>query len=154
MIDKTFRSAADAVADIADGASLAVGGFGLSGNPIAMAAGLTALKTLRDHPEIYAKIERLSTSLRSGLKEVFDKAGIAVRPQGIASLGTLFFTDKEVNNYDDAKTSDTAMYARYFNGLRERGIIVAPSQFEALFISAAHTEADVEYFIKSASEIF
>ena len=126
----------------------------LSGNPIAMAAGLTALKTLRDHPEIYAKIERLSTSLRSGLKEVFDKAGIAVRPQGIASLGTLFFTDKEVNNYDDAKTSDTAMYARYFNGLRERGIIVAPSQFEALFISAAHTEADVEYFIKSASEIF
>ena len=126
----------------------------LSGNPIAMAAGLTALKTLRDHPEIYAKIERLSTSLRSGLKEVFDKAGIAVRPQGIASLATLFFTDKEVNNYDDAKTSDTAMYARYFNGLRERGIIVAPSQFEALFISAAHTEADVEYFIKSASEIF
>ena len=77
-----------------------------------------------------------------------------MRPQGIASLGTLFFTDKEVNNYDDAKTSDTAMYARYFNGLRERGIIVAPSQFEALFISAAHTEADVEYFIKSAAEIF
>ena len=84
----------------------------------------------------------------------FGKAGIPVQAQGIGSLATLFFTDKEVVSYDDAKTSDTALYAKYWNGLRERGIIVAPSQFEALFISAAHTEDDIQYFIEAAGKIF
>ena len=126
----------------------------LSGNPIAMAAGLTALKILKETPEIYTRTEKLASMLRTGLKETFDKAGIPVQAQGIGSLATLFFTEKEVTSYDDAKTSDTAMYAKYWNGLREKGIIVAPSQFEALFISAAHTEEDIEYFIKSAGKIF
>lgn len=126
----------------------------LSGNPIAMAAGLTALKILKETPEIYTRTEKLASMLRTGLKETFYKAGIPVQAQGIGSLATLFFTEKEVTNYDDAKTSDTAMYAKYWNGLREKGIIVAPSQFEALFISAAHTEEDIEYFIKSAGKIF
>ena len=126
----------------------------LSGNPIAMAAGLTALKILKETPEIYTRTEKLAAMLRTGLKETFGKAGIPVQAQGIGSLATLFFTDKEVVSYDDAKTSDTALYAKYWNGLRERGIIVAPSQFEAHFISAAHTEDDIQYFIEAAGKIF
>ena len=125
----------------------------LSGNPIAMAAGLTALKILKESPEIYARTEKLRTKLSDGLSLIFKEAGIAAQAQGIGSLGTLFFTDGKVESYDDAKRSDTARYARYFNGLLDRGILVAPSQFEALFVSAAHTEDDIEYFLKSVKEI-
>ena len=125
----------------------------LSGNPIAMAAGLTALKILKESPEIYARTEKLRTKLSDGLSLIFKEAEIVAQAQGIGSLGTLFFTDGKVESYDDAKRSDTARYARYFNGLLDRGILVAPSQFEALFISASHTEEDIEYFLKSVKEI-
>ena len=125
----------------------------LSGNPIAMAAGLTALGILKDSPEIYARTEKLRTKLSDGLSLIFKEAEIVAQAQGIGSLGTLFFTDGKVESYDDAKRSDTARYARYFNGLLDRGILVAPSQFEALFISASHTEDDIEYFLKSVKEI-
>ena len=125
----------------------------LSGNPIAMAAGLTALGILKDSPEIYARTEKLRTKLSDGLSLIFKEAEIVAQAQGIGSLGTLFFTDGKVESYDDAKRSDTARYARYFNGLLDRGILVAPSQFEALFISASHTEEDIEYFLKSVKEI-
>ena len=125
----------------------------LSGNPIAMAAGLTALGILKDSPEIYARTEKLRTKLSDGLSLIFKEAEIVAQAQGIGSLGTLFFTDGKVESYDDAKRSDTARYARYFNGLLDRSILVAPSQFEALFISASHTEEDIEYFLKSVKEI-
>lgn len=125
----------------------------LSGNPIAMAAGLTTLRTLLAHPEIYDDLEKICNKFRSGLSEVFAKAGVNAHVQGIASLATVFFTETEVRSYDEAKTSDTKRFARWFNGLLKRNILAAPSQFEAMFFSAAHTEADIDEFIAAAEEI-
>ena len=124
----------------------------LSGNPIAMAAGLATLKILKAEPEIYKRLEKLGTEFRKGAAEIFDKAGIPASVQGLASLGTVFFTQGGVKNYDEARKCDSGRFARYFNGLLERGVLVAPSQFEAMFFSAAHTQADVEYLLSSIRE--
>lgn len=122
----------------------------LSGNPIAMAAGLTALKTLRDHPNIYRDLNYLRASLGAGLAAMFAEKGVRAFVQGIESLSTVFFTEKPVFCYADAKRSDTARYARFFNGMLSRGVLMAPSQFEAMFLSAAHTNDDVEQFLDAA----
>ena len=124
----------------------------LSGNPLAMAAGLAALKTLQERPQIYEDLERLGSSLRAGLTRVFADVGIPAQVQGIGSLATVFFTGREVRCYDDAQSCDRSRYARYFNGLLRRGILTAPSQFEALFLSAAHNADDVAAFLKCAAE--
>lgn len=125
----------------------------LSGNPIAMAAGLATLKILKAGPEIYVRLEKHASDFRKGAAEIFDKAGISASVQGLASLGTVFFTEGGVSNYDDAKKCDTKRFARYFNGLLERGVLTAPSQFEAMFFSAAHTHTDVEYLLSGVREI-
>ena len=122
----------------------------LSGNPIAMAAGLTALKTLRDHPNIYRDLNYLRASLGAGLAAMFAAKGVRAFVQGRESLSTVFFTEKPVFCYADAKKSDTARYARFFNGMLSRGVLMAPSQFEAMFLSAAHTNDDVEQFLDAA----
>ena len=122
----------------------------LSGNPIAMAAGLTALKTLRDNPNIYRDLNYLRASLGAGLAAMFAEKGVRAFVQGIESLSTVFFTEKPVFCYADAKKSDTARYARFFNGMLSRGVLMAPSQFEAMFLSAAHTNDDVEQFLDAA----
>ena len=122
----------------------------LSGNPIAMAAGLTALKTLRDNPNIYRDLNYLRASLGAGLAAMFAEKGVRAFVQGIESLSTVFFTEKPVFCYADAKRSDTARYARFFNGMLSRGVLMAPSQFEAMFLSAAHTNDDVEQFLDAA----
>ena len=110
----------------------------LSGNPIAVAAGAAALKILMASPQIYDELERKSARLEEAMKA----AGLNVNRAG--SLLTAFFTDVPVTDYDTACTSDRDKYARHFNKLLERGIYTAPSQFEAMFVSAAHTDEDIE----------
>lgn len=124
----------------------------LSGNPIAMAAGLAALKTLRCDPSIYEKLRRLGTALRAGLVSLFAERGLPASVQSIESLSTIFFTKGPVRCYAEAKKSDTARYARFFKGMLSRGVLLAPSQFEAAFLSAAHTEDDAEHFLDAAKE--
>ena len=124
----------------------------LSGNPVAMAAGLATLSALRENQLIYGELEMRGERLRKGLREIFAERGIKACVQGEGSLATIFFTDGPVTNYDEAARSDTERYARFWNGMFRRGILMAPSQFEALFISAAHSAADIEYFLTCAGE--
>lgn len=125
----------------------------LSGNPVAMAAGLAVLSILKSTPAIYEHVGCLGSKLITGLNRIFSEHGVSALAQGVGSLVTVFFTDGPVTNYSDAKKSDTARYARWFNALLSRGILTAPSQFEAMFISAAHTDEDMRCFLRAAEEI-
>ena len=116
----------------------------LSGNPIAMAAGLAQLCYLKEHPQVYSHLERLSGRLFGGIQELIDKHKAPLTLNHTGSLGCLFFTPEPVNNYQDAKRSDTAMYAVYFKHMLSEGIYLAPAQFEAMFISDAHTEEQLQ----------
>lgn len=112
----------------------------LSGNPIAMTAGLSTLRILKQTPEIYQQLEKYGAKLASCFREVF---GNAVCVNQIGSLLSVFFTAESVVNYETALTSDTEKYGRFFRYMLEEGINLAPSQFEAMFISAAHKEAEL-----------
>jgi len=116
----------------------------LAGNPLAMSAGIATLKEL-SKPGVYAKIDVLAKKLVAGLRQALSDTGIAAQVNSIGSLSTIFFTQEPVNNYAGAKKSDTKLYARYFREMLNRNIFLAPSQFEAAFVSAAHTESDIEY---------
>lgn len=124
----------------------------LSGNPVAMAAGLTQLKLLRAHPEIYAHLESLGAMLEEGLRDALKNVPAQVNRVG--SIATVFFTDHPVTGYADAKSSDLEKFKKWYLGLISRGIYAAPSQFEAMFLSNAHTEAEIETVIRAAKEIF
>jgi glutamate-1-semialdehyde 2,1-aminomutase len=112
----------------------------LSGNPVAMAAGLAQLTYLKEHPEVYTTLEKNGELLYGGMEKILKEKGLSWKVNHISSLGSLFFTDQEVGNYADAKTADTAAFARYFKAMLTKGIHLAPSQFEAMFLSTAHTE--------------
>lgn len=112
----------------------------LSGNPVATAAGIVTIRELMDHPEIYSQLETKADILTSALREVLPDAQV----NRAGSLFSVFFTKTPVVDYESALTSDTKMYAKYFHYLLEHGIYVAPSQFEILFLSRAHTEAEIE----------
>lgn len=116
----------------------------LSGNPVAMAAGLAQLELLRDHPEIYRELNACGDWFYGELKEIVRESGRGYAVNHVGSLGCLFFTGEEVVNYATARTSDTAAYAEYFKYLLGQGIHLAPAQFEAMFLSAAHTREDLE----------
>lgn len=118
----------------------------LSGNPIAMAAGLTQLRILSEHAEIYDRLQCKGEQLFCGIRQIFKKYEIPYQVHQVASLGCIFFTDENVTNYQTAKTSDTKEFAEYFKFMLERGIHVAPSQFEAIFLSDAHTEQQIQRF--------
>jgi glutamate-1-semialdehyde 2,1-aminomutase len=123
----------------------------LSGNPLAVAAGLATLRRLqKENP--YDKLERLGERLERGLLAAAQKAGVPVRVNRAGSMFTLFFTDRDVFDFDTAKTCDTQRFNRYFNSMLEQGIYLPPSQFEAAFISAAHTEADIDRTLEGAAE--
>jgi glutamate-1-semialdehyde 2,1-aminomutase len=124
----------------------------LSGNPIAISAGIATLKTLFKK-EIYKNLEKKSKFLCDGLKDVARMAGVSTYHTRVGSLFCMFFTDKEVVDYESAKTSDTKKYAAYFHGMLRHGIYFAPSQFEAAFMSATHTAKDIEKTIKAACEV-
>ncbi len=123
----------------------------LSGNPLAMAAGLATLQSLRDDPP-YERLERLGERLHEGLDRAAHDAGIPHVVQRVGSMMTLFFHDGPVRNYDDARQSDTALYARFFWEMLARGVYLPCSQFEALFLSSSHTDADIDLTIEAAVE--
>jgi len=125
----------------------------LAGNPLAMRAGIAALKQLTK-PGLYEQMTQLAERLVSGLHAELAAAGIPARINAMGSLATVFFAKERVRNYADAKRSDTKRYARFFREMLARGIFLAPSQFEAAFISAAHTSADIERTLAAAREAF
>ncbi len=126
----------------------------LSGNPVAMAAGIAQLSFLKEHPEVYARIDALAERLFGGLKEIAVRAGKNFTLNHIGSLGSLFFTSGSVENYNDAKRSDTAAYGRYFRHMLDGGIYLAPAQFEAMFVSCAHTEDHIQTTLEAAERFF
>jgi len=124
----------------------------LSGNPLAMSAGIAALKVLSE-PGVYETLENRSNTLAEGLAETTKAAGVDACHTRVGSMLSLFFTSEQVVDYTTAKTSDTDKFAAYFGGLLERGIYIAPSQFEAGFVSLAHSDDDIQTTIRSASEV-
>ena len=123
----------------------------LSGNPLAMAAGLTLLEELSDG-NVYAKLERTGATLQAGLTEAARDAGIPVQFNRLGSMFCAYFTDQPVHNLADAMRSDRARFAKYFHAMLEQGIYIAPSQFEAGFISLAHTPEDIDKTIQAAQK--
>lgn len=113
----------------------------LSGNPVATAAGIETLRILKENKDIYDKINKNTTKIKEAAEKAFGNS-VCVNQAG--SLMSVFFTDKKVTDYATATTSDTGRYARYFNYMLDNGIYLAPSQYEAMFISAAHTNGDIE----------
>lgn len=123
----------------------------LAGNPLAMRAGIATLKEL-SKPGLYEGINELAKKLVSGLRKALTDTGIKAQVNSIGSLSTLFFAPQAVSSYSDAKRSDTKLYARFFREMLQRGIFLAPSQFEAAFVSASHTAADIDRTIRAAEE--
>lgn len=112
----------------------------LSGNPVAMAAGVTHLRLLRDHPEYYRTLNENADWFFTKIQELIKEAGLLYQVNHVASLGSIFFTGQEVKDYDSAKSSDTKAFGRYCNAMLEHGMYMAPSQFEAIFLSTAHSK--------------
>jgi glutamate-1-semialdehyde 2,1-aminomutase len=123
----------------------------LAGNPLAMRAGIAALKQLTKSG-LYEEMTQLARRLVFGLRAELADAGIPAQVNAIGSLSTVFFTPEPVRNYADAKRSDTKRYARFFREMLDRGIFLAPSQFEATFVSAAHTSEDIDRTLAAAHE--
>ena len=122
----------------------------LSGNPLAVSAGLATLKRLKkDSP--YDRLEALGARLERGVIEAAGKAGIQVRVNRVGSMLTFFFTDREVTDFQSARTSDTKRFSRFFHAMIDQGIYLPSSQFEAVFISAAHTESDIDQTVSAAT---
>lgn len=126
----------------------------LSGNPVAMAAGLAQLTILNSDPMYYEKLNEKSDWFFEELQKIVKNAGLPYQVNHIGSLGSLFFTDQEVVDYESAKTSDTKAYAAYCNYMLNHGIYLAPAQFEAMFISMAHTSAQLEETLEVAADYF
>ena len=124
----------------------------LSGNPIAMAAGITALRELREN-SLYDLLEERGQFLEDGLRSAATKAGQRVQFHRIGSMFCTYFTSLEVSNLDDAMQSDREKFAKFFHGMLAKGIYLAPSQFEAGFLSTAHTEHDIQKTIDAAYDV-
>ena len=123
----------------------------LSGNPLAVAAGMATLRALED-PASYRRLETLGARLASGLAEAARRAGVPLTVNRVGSMLTGFFTGEPVVDLVSAKRSDTARYGRFFHGMLERGVFLAASQFEAAFVSLAHTEEDLDSAARAATE--
>ena len=121
----------------------------LSGNPLAMAAGYETLKVIQSDKNFYRKLNRKSEMLYEGIKDNIKSLGMEFTLNSCGSMFTLFFTKSKVTDYSSAKASDTSLFALYFNEMLKNGIYITPSQFEANFISAAHSKQDIELTIKS-----
>ena len=124
----------------------------LSGNPLAVAAGLTTLRSSSATTRPYDRLEALSARLAEGLDRAATDAGVPHVVQRVGSMLTLFFNDGPVWDYDDAKRSDTALFGRFFWEMLARGVYLPCSQFEAAFVSSAHTEAEIDHTIQAAGE--
>ena len=127
----------------------------LSGNPLAMAAGLSALKVLeREKGTLYSRLETLTARLCDGVASIAKDRGVPFAGNRVASMFTGFFNPGPVTDYASATKSETALFAKFFRGMLERGVYLAPSQYEAGFVSAAHTEADIDKTLDAARETF
>lgn len=126
----------------------------LSGNPVAMAAGAATLEAIDAEVGFYDRLEEASAALERGLRAGADAAGIAVTVNRVGSMVTVFFTPGPVRDLDGAKRSDLGLFARWFHGLLERGVYWPPSQFEAAFVSAAHTREDIAAVVDAAAASF
>jgi len=124
----------------------------LSGNPIAMSAGYAALSYIKNHPEIYEQLEQNSAYLENGIKEAIKLSGRNFQLNRIGSMMTLFFTEEPVTDYKTAVKSDTKLYGRYFHEMLNRGIYLPPAQFEAMFVSTAHSKEDLDKTIAANFE--
>lgn len=124
----------------------------LSGNPLAMYMGYKNLTILRDNEEIYKELERKAIKLEEGLKENIKNLELEYTVNRAGSLVCLFFAKGPIENYDDVKNCDVNKFNIYFKELLERGVLLAPTQFEAMFLSNAHTDEDIEYTIKASYE--
>ena len=119
----------------------------MSGNPLAVSAGLAMLRHLDAHPEMYDTLEA-----RAGQLTTWTPPGVTVNRVG--AMFTFFFTPQPVTDWESAKKSDTARFGKFFHFMLERGVYLAPSQFEAGFVSAAHSQADIRYTVEAAREFF
>ena len=125
----------------------------LSGNPLAMNAGLVTLKLLQE-PGTYEALSSKTTRLTEGLKQLAQEAGLPIWVNAIGAMFSAFFTDAPVKDYASACTSDVERFAKYFRGMLERGIYLGPSQYEASFLSTAHTEADIDHTLEQVRTVF
>ncbi|MBR8461968.1 glutamate-1-semialdehyde 2,1-aminomutase [Campylobacter sp. faydin G-140] len=126
----------------------------LSGNPVAMSAGIAALSKIYNNKNLYPKLTNLATCLMDGFKRAADAANVALVTDVRGSMFGYFFTDKAVKNYNDALKSDTKMFAKFHTAMLKRGIYLAPSQFETGFVCDAMIQADIDYAINAAYEAF
>ena len=124
----------------------------LSGNPIAMAAGYTMLTYLNEHPEVYTQLENAGNKLAAGFRSSMEKLGLNYTLNHIGSMYTLFFTPNAVTDFPSAKSSDLPLFGKYFHAMLNRGIYMGPSQFEAMFLSTALTDAHLERIIAANEE--
>ena len=124
----------------------------LSGNPLAMAAGIATLTALQKDG-VYDILEARTRALVTGLQAIADEAGIPFQAGHVGSMAGFFFTDRNVYDFEDAKTSDLDRFAAFYRGMLEKGVYLAPSQFEACFVSLAHTEKDIEDTIAAAKTV-
>lgn len=125
----------------------------LSGNPIAMAAGYAALSTLNDNPSIYTDLETNTSKIVAGLKDTLNQLGLNYTINHIGSMYSLFFTDKDVYDMESAKNCDTELFGKYFRGLLNEGVYIAPSQFETLFVSTPIKGEVVDHIIESNHKV-
>ncbi len=126
----------------------------LSGNPLAMAAGYATLSHLREHKDVYAKLDKQSATVVAGVAAAAHDAGVTMCHNRVGSMFTWFFTKGPVTDWPSAAKSDTEAFARFFRAMLENGIYLPPSQYEAAFLGAAHTEADVQQTIAAAKQAF
>jgi glutamate-1-semialdehyde 2,1-aminomutase len=124
----------------------------LSGNPLAMAAGLAMLRELKQHPEIYSRLEQRTAALVEGVLAVAKQKGIALTANRVGSMFTWFFHDGEVHDWETAAKSDTQAFAKFHRGMLQRGVYLPPSQYEAIFMSAAHSEEDIRKTVAAVEE--
>ena len=126
----------------------------LSGNPVAMSAGIAAISKINSDVNLYARLGKLALKLMDGFKEAAKSAGITIQTEVRGSMFGYFFTDHAVKNYDDALKSDTKLFAKFHQAMLKRGIYLAPSQFETGFICDAMSEADIDLAVNAAKEAF
>lgn len=126
----------------------------LSGNPVAMAAGIAQLKILQSNPEIYDNLNKKADRFFEQISKILENNDIPCKVNHIGSLGCIFFTDRNIVDYNSARTSNTSAYADYFKSMLKSKIYLAPSQFEAMFLSAAHSDSDLDKTLDAIQNYF
>ena len=123
----------------------------LSGNPLAMAAGIATLKELQNN-DIYEALDNKTEKLMNGLQSAADDAGISLKTNHLGSMAGFFFSKEVIHNFDDAKKCDLERFAKFYRIMLEKGVYLAPSQFEACFVSSAHSDEDIDQTIVVARQ--